>query len=132
MENSAFQFTNPVLKEFEFIPNPGFDISRNKEVNMQNNISFQVTKMNDSNEAEVCLTVEIGEKSELIPFWIKASEFARFKWEDGIDSRIVDSLLNENAPALLLSFLRPIISQITAFSPFGIYNIPFINFTKSE
>ena len=43
---------------------------------------------------------------------------------------MVDKLLNQNAPSLLLSYIRPIVVQITAASPFPTYNIPFMNFTN--
>ena len=43
---------------------------------------------------------------------------------------MINKLLNQNAPSLLLSYLRPVIAQVTMASPYGAYNIPFIDFTK--
>ena len=52
-----------------------------------------------------------------------------FKWED-LDEKTVDSMLNLNAPALLLSYMRPIVANITNSSKFPTYNLPFINFKE--
>ena len=43
---------------------------------------------------------------------------------------MIDRLLNQNAPSLLLSYLRPIVAQVTSASKNGTYKIPFVNFTK--
>lgn len=45
-------------------------------------------------------------------------------------NNMIDRLLNQNAPSLLLSYLRPIVAQVTSASKYGTYNIPFVNFTK--
>lgn len=54
------------------------------------------------------------------------------RWKEKLDEEKVHKLLNQNAPSLLLSCLRPVISQLTAASPFGTVNIPFMNFTNQE
>ena len=126
---SAFQFTNPVLTGIEFLLNSGFSNQDNEEIQIKMNIAVNISKA-DNNEAEVSLICEIGEKSEKSPFWIKAEEKAKFRWEDEIDEELADKLLNQNAPSLLISYLRPIVGQVTMASPYGAYNIPFINFTK--
>ena len=43
---------------------------------------------------------------------------------------MVNSMLNVNAPALLLGYMRPIVSSITNSSALPVYNIPFINFKE--
>lgn len=72
--------------------------------------------------------LSIGEISEKNPFFINISEAAGFKWED--DTEDVDKLLSQNAPALLLSYMRPTISMITAASKYPAYNLPYINFIE--
>jgi len=126
---SAFQFTNPALTYIEFNINPNFN-TKYTEVQIKHSISVNITKNND--QARVSLICEIGEKNESCPFWIKAEEQADFKWNIELNSELVDKLLNQNAPSLLLSYLRPVIAQVTMSSPFGAYNIPFINFTKNN
>lgn len=129
---SSFQFSNPVLTDFVLCLNEGFDNQGNKEVQIKMSMSVDVSKHETAKEALVGLTFEIGEKNDNTPFYIKATEKANFRWDEEIDEKMVDILLNQNAPSLLLSYLRPIVAQITAASPYEAYDIPFINFTKNK
>ena len=129
MTESVFQFTNPALSKMEFLINEGFD-NNITEVQMKMNISVNVSKSEDGNKALVSLICEIGEKSNEVPLWICAEENADFKWNDEISEDLEEKLLHQNAPSLLLSYLRPIVSQLTAATRYGAYNIPFVNFTK--
>ena len=54
-----------------------------------------------------------------------------FTWND-LDDEMVDTLLRQNAPALLLSYARPIIASITNASKFPTYNIPFFDFSEES
>ncbi len=126
---SAFQFTNPVLTELEYLLNPEFNPQKEEKVQIKMNISVKVDE-NTGNETLVRLKCEIGEKNASCPYWIKAEEQARFRWDDSVEGELLDSLLNQNAPSLLISYLRPIIWQTTMASPYGAYNIPFVNFKK--
>ena len=54
---------------------------------------------------------------------------SEFSWQDLAENKI-DVLLRQNAPALLLSYARPIISSITSASKFPTYNIPFLDFSS--
>ena len=129
---SLFQFTNPILTDLEIHLNEGFNGKNNEEVKMITNMSFKVFQKENINEATVSLTVEIGEINDNTPFYIKSKEEADFKWDENIDDIMLDKLLNQNAPSLLLAYLRPIIAQVTNASKYGVYNIPFINFTKGD
>ena len=56
---------------------------------------------------------------------------ALFRWNpEKVDAEHSEKLLKQNAPALLLSYLRPTISLITSASPYAAYDIPFMNFTE--
>ena len=46
-------------------------------------------------------------------------EGANFRWNDELDDNMIDRLLNQNAPSLLLSYLRPIVAQVTSASKYG-------------
>lgn len=130
MGTSQFQFTNPVLKNLQFNINDTY-VAKKKNVDINVQISIS-KKMAGRNEANVELTIEIGEQSEEMPFYISATEGAGFRWEQEAfsDEKEVEKLLEINAPALLLSYLRPIISNITSASQYPTYNIPFVNFNN--
>ena len=127
---STFQFASPELAYFEFVPNKDFNAPNGKEVNLQIKMGVAVKKSNLSPEATVDLTVKIGEKGGNSPFYILAVERADFRWEKELDDARVKSLLDQNAPSLLLSYLRPIIVQITEASAYNVCNIPFVNFAN--
>lgn len=131
MEKSSFQFRNPVLARLEFGINEGFNKKLNDKQEVNINMTVQVNKKFDVHEAEVSLVFELGDKNDLNPFYVVATEKADFRWDDVLDNGTVEQMLNQNAPSLLLSYLRPIIAQITAASPYNSFDIPFINFKKS-
>lgn len=129
---SAFQFTNPSLIKLEFEINDGFDVKRDEEIEFNINMSVNVNKNPSANEAHVELIFASGEIGETAPFYICAIEAAHFRWDASLEDGFVDELLHQNAPSLLLAYLRPIVAQITMASPYDAYNIPFINFTQME
>ena len=116
---SAFQFSNPSLTKMEFCINEDFENGRDKEVKMAVNMGIQIDRSKVDNSAKVSLTLEIGKKGASDPFYVCATEMG-----------MIEQLLNQNAPSLLLGYLRPIISQITAASPYNAYNLPFIDFSE--
>ena len=129
MQSSSFQFTNPFLAHFEFEINTKYLHNDDIPINIPITFNVHIDKKPSEFSAIVELTVELGERDESSPFFIKAVEAAKFEWQKS-EITNPDNFLEVNAPALLLSYLRPVISTITAASPFNAYNIPFIDFTK--
>lgn len=129
---SGFQFTNPSLTSFEFMVNEDFGQREDSGVNVKINIAVNVDRLEDKNEARVSLKLVIGDKSANMPFFINATEAADFRWDDSLDMGLIDKLLHQNAPSLLLSYLRPVVVQITSASQFDTFNIPFMNFVSEE
>lgn len=130
MERSAFQFSNPTLNKLDFRVNEYFDPVDIASIEMENQLSINVEKSEDEQQALVTLTVSINENLEVSPFTISAEISAAFRWEDSIDSNMLDTLLSKNAPALLLAYIRPIIANVTNSSKYPAYNIPFLNFSS--
>lgn len=130
MKSSKFQFVDPHLEEVNFIANPVFVSEADEgEIEMQNSFNIQVKRSKDENRANVELTLETNTENERAPFKLQIKVASDFKWED-LDEKTVDSMLNLNAPALLLSYMRPIVANITNSSKFPTYNLPFINFKE--
>ena len=127
---SAFQFSNPSLTKMEFCINEEFESSQDKEVKIAVNMGVQIDRSATENNARVSLTLEIGKKDSEDPFYVCATEMAEFRWLKALNNEMVEKMLNQNAPSLLLGYLRPIISQITAASPYNAYNLPFIDFSR--
>lgn len=128
---SKFQFSNPSLVNLSFSINENF--KDKEEVKIKMNIATKPEREPDVSEATVKLCISIGEESDQSPFYVYAEESARFRWEaDAYDEDGVDRLLSQNAPSLLLSYIRPIIASVTSASPFQGYHIPFINFAQKS
>lgn len=130
MEPSKFQFINPYLTELFFTINPDFDPNtKEAEIEIQNTFHVQINRSSIENRANVELTLEINGENEKAPFKLRLKEASDFKWED-LDEKTVETMLNYNAPALLLGYMRPIVANITNSSNFPAYNLPFINFKE--
>ncbi|ALB29586.1 MULTISPECIES: protein-export chaperone SecB [Companilactobacillus] len=134
---SILEFTNPVLKRAIFQPNPKFDKknSKNIKMNLKTSNSGIDTKL-EYHSSDVVLTVtNISSDDSLSsnedPFVLIVSMAARFRWPESTPKDVEESFVRTNAPSLLLSYIRPLVSNITGLSEFGIQNIPFIDFTNS-
>lgn len=129
MKQSKFQFINPYLKEAEFKTNPDF-IPDDTEFVMQNSFHVHVRRTGKEKRANVELELETNRNTNNAPFQLHVRVASDFKWED-LDEDTIEKLLNSNAPALLLSYMRPIVANLTNVSNLPVYNLPFVNF-KAE
>lgn len=55
-----------------------------------------------------------------------------FTWASSFKEEEVVGLLEVNAPAVLMSYIRPIITQLTVFSGLPALILPLLDFTKSS
>ncbi len=129
MKTSKFQFLNPYLVELNYKENYNFDKMINKELKMKNDFNVEVHRKKDENIANVQLTLNLNIDNEDAPFKLKIKVASDFVWED-MDEKTIETMLNLNAPALLLGYMRPIVANITNVSAFPVYNLPFINFKE--
>lgn len=130
MKPSKFQFLNPYLEEVNFVANPNFISSEEDSgLEMKNIFNVEVKRSKSENRANVGLELEINPENEQAPFKLRIKVASDFKWED-LEEKTVESMLNYNAPALLLSYMRPIVASLTNSSNFPAYNLPFINFRE--
>lgn len=128
---SAFQFSNPSLMKLSYSINDNFNKDGNENINIEIKNEVEIGAGPEENSSVVILKLTIGAEDGSAPFYIYAEEAAAFRWEaDKIDNELSDKLLKQNAPALLLSYLRPTISLITSASPFPTYDLPFMNFVE--
>lgn len=129
MKESGFQFERPLLIGLTYDLNNEFELNSDKPIDLKLNFTVEVNCDEEADkEAEVALILEIGSKDKDSPYYIMAKEVSLFTWDNDSDE-YSEVLLHQNAPALLLSYLRPMIVNITAASPYPAYNIPFLDFT---
>ena len=128
MKLSNFQFTNPVLTETRFVVNNMF---RKEEIKIPIQINAANNWDKKSCRAAAQLVVSIGQETEDFPYFLQVVINADFKWEENAyEEKDITNLLSQNAPALLLSYARPIIACITNASPFPVQTLPYFDFTK--
>lgn len=134
MKKSKFEFSNPHLVEMLYCENNDFTYDPSQgALDVPISISSDEKRDDSSYAAEVSLQIVIGEQASSLPFYIKMVMAANFKWEPNLfSSQQLSSLLSQNAPALLLSYARPIVSNITNVSRYPVYNLPYIDFTKPD
>lgn len=125
MKESSFQFSEPRLIFLNFDLNKNFEKDAYEGFSLNNEVTKHI--ITEDKEALVILTLTIGEKSNKSPFYIELKTSAKFKCED---SCMFNKLIDTNAPAMLLSYARPIVSLITSQSGYNAFNIPFMNFVN--
>lgn len=129
MQKSTFQFSNPCLKELQFLIKHNYKFEEGTSIELSVIMDKKIKREENKNEAYVDLSVTIGDKDNT-PFWIYVTEGAKFRWSEEMDDATLEKFLAQNASALLLGYIRPIVSSITAASQYSAYNIPFVDFTK--
>lgn len=125
MEQSRIQFDMPVLIKCEYTENS--DVQQGIS-DISINIENKYKKDADNNIANVKLDVKVGEKNNRSPFYINVIFSANFKWENEITNP--DDFLNVNAPALLYSYVRPIVSSLVSNTKFVRFDLPFMDFSS--
>lgn len=130
MKKSKFQFSNPNLINLVFEVNPNFDEKSFEFLKLESHTKIRKTQ--DQNKANVEMCMDIGGMTNEYPFVIKIIMASDFMWEDELEDGLVDKLLKANATSLILSYMRPIISNITNNSKYPVFNLPFLDMQKNE
>ena len=131
MSFSPFQFTSPLLINAQFTmfrqQKAEDDVSihlcrkiirpEEKESQAVVELRVQLNKTEDQIREDACFAAEVTMQS-------------LFTWPEEMDAVQVEALLTKNAPAMLLSYARPIIAQLTGSSPLQAFHIPFVNMNE--
>lgn len=127
MERSKFQFKNPTISKLIYEENKNFEKKNFKGMKIES--STKVERLNELS-AYVELELIVGDKEDS-PFWINIIMGANFEWNDDFEYDL-NKMLWCNAPSVLLSYIRPIISNITSNSKYPTLNVPFMNFSNND
>lgn len=130
MKKSKFQFSNPNLINLVFEVNPSFDEKLFESLKLESHT--KIIKMQGQNKANVEMCMNIGGMKKEYPFVINIIMASDFMWEDELEEVLVDRLLKANATSLILSYMRPIISNITNNSKYPVFNLPFLDMQNNE
>ncbi len=84
------------------------------------------------NEYPVSLDVQVGKEDSAHPFFISVSMAAIFYINKEVSDEQKKQFLSVNAPAVLYSYIRPVIASLTSQSAYPQYNLPFMDFTPKD
>lgn len=135
MEYSRFQISQPQLLEVTYIINEDFNNSDNADnIKLEANSVTRVEMLTDDTGAKVIFTLKIFDQEKLseVPFFMQVSMKGFFRWDESMDEEIYKKLLRTNAPAILLSYIRPFVSQLTSASGYPPLILPLIDFSSNE
>lgn len=138
VSESEFQFNNPAVTALDFEINDDFnpeafegfdDIEITRRIRMSEG---------EEQEAIVSIVYDLGQENEASPFKIHIRMESNFTWTKSMNKldkngdKQIDAFLKYNAPSLIMSYMRPVIANVTNFSKFPAYNIPFMDFRNLE
>ena len=128
MKESFFKLRSQFTEEIIFKKNSDF---KDRKIKLKFSHRLEIKNI-DEGSSNIKLIFNIFTEEELAesPFFISITQSGKFEYPSNLDKNNLENLLNINAPAVLLSYIRGIISQITAFSGYPALIIPLMNFTK--
>lgn len=127
-KESKLKFTNPILESLIFKENPDFQPTEVESQSTSIKMQRSVTKIDEDTHLEK-LKVSIDEMD--VPYFLEVQMSAQFLLKDVPDEYKKD-FLRINAPALLFSYIRPLVTSITKDSKYETVTLPFFNFTTGE
>ncbi len=130
MKKSHFQLKEqPKILKLNFDGNPNYKNKKSTSLELEIDTKFE--KNEELQEAVVFLHIKINDKelNEKIPFYLEAMITGSFVWKNESDE-IINNFLEANAPSILLSFMRPVISNIITYAGYSPYLIPFLDLRK--
>lgn len=131
MKASNFQLEKQRLIKSDFYLNPDFKAAKNMKLDLSG--ETKISRI-DSNSAQVVFEFSIfkGVSIEEVPFKLVIINEGFFSWEESIEEKDLNALLKYNAPAILLSYVRSVVSMITAYAGLPQIMIPLLNFYATD
>lgn len=134
LKASNFQLLNkPRITKNIFEANKEFDFSGEISLEIDNSINI-VKILEEDMQSMVILNLKFFKDINFneVPFKLEMEIEGIFTWDEDLNEREsqLEILLKENAPAILYSYLRPIISLMTVEANMPPLVIPLMNFRK--
>jgi len=128
MKESFFRLKSQSTEEIIFKKNNDF---KDKKIKLEFSHKLEVKNISEtSSNVKLIFNIFTEKKLRESPFFVSITQSGVFEYPKDINKKTLENLLNINAPAALLSYIRGIISQITAFSGYPALIIPLINFNE--
>lgn len=130
MQKSNFKFKNPKLIHLDFKINQEYHGKDILTLDIKDEV---IIKNINETSALVTLILKIFSEEDFndVPFIISIEMQGDFSWSSDMDDNIVKVLLKQNAPAALLSYMRPYITTITTGGGYPPLVLPFMSFVEN-
>ena len=130
MKKSRLQFKNPILTKVKYEINNAFQ--EEKKIKLKIDLSTSINKGEEKAIVEVILKVFNKEMLEKVPFYIEIGMKGEFFWDPNSDMSLIEKLLETNGPAILISYIRPYISNLTSGSGFVPLVLPLFDLSDNK
>lgn len=128
MERSNLQFTNPHINKVDFRVNDYEPDTDNMPISIE--VKCEIGQI--EREAIVTLDLYVGKINEnnkiTTSFYFHGKISADFSWNNEIKNP--EKMLKVSGGTVLLSYIRPLLANLTVQAGMKPLNLPFINFTK--
>lgn len=128
MIKSGLQFKNPKMEKIFFELNKEYD--ENEELSMDMDSEVQVKKNQDESEATIVMNLKLGFEGENAPFKIDIIASSDFRWSEDVEFDI-DKTLKVSGSTMLLSYIRPVVANLTMQAGLSPFHIPFLDLTRN-
>lgn len=95
-------------------------------------VQLEVAMSEDKKMAKVRMHIDVFTDEDDPPFNCKITIEGIFSWSENMDENSTQAFINVNAAALLYSYARPVITQITTFAGNAPLVLPLNNFMDEE
>ena len=85
----------------------------------------------DHNHAIISLTIGMKPMDSDGPFCVKCSGRIMFEWNID-DEEVVNQILAQTAPSVLVAYMRPLISMFTHSSGLPAFELPLLDFSQEN
>ena len=130
-------FETPIINHLDFtVKKDSTDETFLDSGDIQLEVENQVLKKDDSDEiiTNTCKTIvrlTVGENKTEFPFVVRLEMESVFHWDNDIDMDM-DSYVRFHTPAIVYSYMRPIVTDLVTKSGFPPFNLPFMNFSEEN
>ena len=131
MKKSAFKFIKPTIESFDYKVKEDCNLANLRGKAVPISFGTEVFVSEEEKTAKVNLSIKT-EDTEDFPFVFTIVMSSKVKWDEDVPADMLESILNKNVPAMILSYARPIISMITSHSEYKPLEIPFLDLRNNE
>ncbi len=133
MKQSNLQMKGkPRLNSVLYETNKGFNFEGSLPLEIKNTVNIIKGEEEQALEAIIVLKIDIFDKEEFAdaPFKMNVEIEGCFTWDKELSEKdeLLNRLLKQNAPAILYSYIRPLITLITVEASMPPLVLPLMNF----